>query len=248
MDKEKYKEIVDLIINSKLPIIKKLIVDYENPSSRATAGKSLVMLENYEDALEVLLTLNEDDFEEIDHWLLVLQAIGECYMRDLKNYEKALEYYKLALNLAEKTDERHLIFVRGEQWAMILEVLDLLGRKDEVQKEIDEKLKYFNQPENKYRYNSYIFYLNYYLAINETDIDKAIEYMYTALNNFELRGEDEEIQLIAKFFLEAWDRYTIRLATRQSLEDKEYVLTWYKNAKKLGIKVPDKIPFIFGVK
>jgi tetratricopeptide (TPR) repeat protein len=200
MEKEKYKKIVDLIINSRLPIIKQLIVDYENPNSRATAGKCLIMLENYEDALEVLLTINQDDFEELYSWLLVLQSIGICYMRGFQNYEKALEYYKLALNLAEKTDERNLIFVRGEQWAMILEVLELLGRKDEVKKEIDEKLKYFNQPENKYRYNSYIFHLNYYLAINETDINKRIEYMYTALNNFELRGEDEEIQL-----LELWN-------------------------------------------
>jgi len=45
MDKEKYKKIVDLIINNNLPIIKQLIADYENPSSRATAGKSLVMLD-----------------------------------------------------------------------------------------------------------------------------------------------------------------------------------------------------------
>jgi hypothetical protein len=35
------------------------------------------------------------------------------------------------------------------------------------------------------------------------------------------------------------------LATRQTVEDKEYVLTWYKKAETMGIYVPKEIPFIF---
>ena len=49
-------------------------------------------------------------------------------------------------------------------------------------------------------------------------------------------------------FLEPWNKYTIRLATRQSQEDKDYVLSWYKKTNELGIKVPENIPFIFGEK
>lgn len=58
--------------------------------------------------------------------------------------------------------------------------------------------------------------------------------------------KDDKLSQNAKYFLEAWDRYTIRLGTRQTIEDKEYVLKWFYKAKELGLKVPENIPFIFG--
>ncbi len=61
-----------------------------------------------------------------------------------------------------------------------------------------------------------------------------------------LIDSDKKIQLMARVFLESWNNYTIRLATRQSQEDKAYVLSWYKKTNEMGIKVPGNIPFIFG--
>jgi len=63
-----------------------------------------------------------------------------------------------------------------------------------------------------------------------------------------LTDNDKKIQLMAIVFLESWNNYTIRLATNQSTEDKDYVLSWYKKTKEMGIKVPGNIPFIFGEK
>lgn len=63
-----------------------------------------------------------------------------------------------------------------------------------------------------------------------------------------LTDNDKKIQLMARVFLESWNNYTIRLATNQSTEDKDYVLIWYKKTKEIGIKVPGNIPFIFGEK
>ena len=63
-----------------------------------------------------------------------------------------------------------------------------------------------------------------------------------------LTDKDKKTQLKARVFLESWNNYTIRLATRQSQEDKDYVLSWYKKINELGIKVPENIPFIFGEK
>lgn len=63
-----------------------------------------------------------------------------------------------------------------------------------------------------------------------------------------LTDKDKKIQLMARVFLESWNNYTISLATRQSKEDKAYVLDWYKKTKEMGIQVPGNIPFIFGEK
>jgi transposase len=60
--------------------------------------------------------------------------------------------------------------------------------------------------------------------------------------------EKGKLEFLARVFLDSWYRYTIRLATRQSQEDKEYVLKWYDKAKESGIKVLPEIPFIFGVR
>lgn len=63
-----------------------------------------------------------------------------------------------------------------------------------------------------------------------------------------LIDNDKKIQLMARVFLESWNNYTIRLATNQSPDDKDYVLSWYKKTKEMGIEVPGNIPFIFGEK
>ena len=57
---------------------------------------------------------------------------------------------------------------------------------------------------------------------------------------------DDKLAQNAAYFLEAWDKYTMRLGTRQTKEDKEYVLKWFYKAKDLGLKIPENIPFIFG--
>jgi HEAT repeat protein len=63
-----------------------------------------------------------------------------------------------------------------------------------------------------------------------------------------LTDNDRKIQLMATVFLESWNNYTIRLATKQSPEDKDYVLGWYKKTNEMGIGLPINIPFIFGEK
>jgi len=60
--------------------------------------------------------------------------------------------------------------------------------------------------------------------------------------------KNERIEFIARVFLDSWRGYTIRLGTRPTNEDKEYVLYWYNKANMLGIRVPSDIPFIFGEK
>lgn len=63
-----------------------------------------------------------------------------------------------------------------------------------------------------------------------------------------LTESEDSLKLMAKSFLRNWNLYTIRLATSQKPEDKDYVMTWYNKTKEMGLKVPGDIPFIFGVK
>lgn len=203
MDKDKYDNIVNLII-SNLPIPEMTIKNYEDPSSRAMTARGLMMLGKYEEALELFLSINKDDVGEEEYWILLLHNIGVCYTKGFKKYEKALQYLKVSLILLEEIQEEisknYSLCVKGEIWGDILETLYILNKKEDLQKEIDQKLEYLNNCENKYRYNSYLFYLNYFLAKHETDINKAIEYLFNALKNYELRGEFEEKEL-----LELWE-------------------------------------------
>jgi hypothetical protein len=63
-----------------------------------------------------------------------------------------------------------------------------------------------------------------------------------------LTENDDTLKLMAKSFLRNWNLYTIRLATNQKPEDKDYVTTWYNKTKEMGLKVPGDISFIFGEK
>lgn len=63
-----------------------------------------------------------------------------------------------------------------------------------------------------------------------------------------LTENDDRLIQFARISLEAWDRYTIRLGTKQTKDDKDYVLTWYENVQNMGLQVPTDIPFIFGEK
>ncbi len=60
-----------------------------------------------------------------------------------------------------------------------------------------------------------------------------------------LTDNDKNIQLMGRIFLESWENYSIRLATKQNQEDKDYVLHWYKRTNNMGIKVSENILHIF---
>lgn len=60
--------------------------------------------------------------------------------------------------------------------------------------------------------------------------------------------DSNDLKLLASEFLKEWGRYTVRLSTKQTQTDKDYVLKWYNEAKTKGIDVPADLPFIFGNK
>ncbi|MBW9173369.1 hypothetical protein K2F43_19455 [Clostridium estertheticum] len=209
MDKAKYEKLINLIMDSEGISLRGFIEDYKKPKSRATAAKCLMPLGMYKDALELLLSINENDIEDKESWIQVLSDIGICYSNGFKEFEGAMKYFKMALNIAEKTDEEYLCIVRGELWGNILETLNVLNRKNELQSEIEEKLRSLDTCGKKYRYNSYIFYSNYFLALHEDDIKKAKEYLFIALNNFELRNESERNELLELSKDKEQDQYEV---------------------------------------
>ncbi len=58
--------------------------------------------------------------------------------------------------------------------------------------------------------------------------------------------DNDNLKQVAFAFLESWNRYTMKLFTKQTQEEKDYVLLWYEIAKTKGINISDEISFIFG--
>lgn len=61
-----------------------------------------------------------------------------------------------------------------------------------------------------------------------------------------LTEDNDNLKNVAIAFLESWNRYTMKLFTKQTQEEKDYVLLWYEIAQTKGINLSDEIPFIFG--
>jgi hypothetical protein len=60
--------------------------------------------------------------------------------------------------------------------------------------------------------------------------------------------KDNELVQLAEIYLTSWEKYTISLGTKQTQEDKNYVMEWYQKAKCLNFKILNSISFIFGEK
>jgi hypothetical protein len=58
--------------------------------------------------------------------------------------------------------------------------------------------------------------------------------------------DNDNLKQVAIAFLDSWNRYTMKLFTKQTQEEKDYVLLWFEIAKTKGINISDEIPFIFG--
>lgn len=105
--------------------------------------------------------------------------IGICY-RTQGNAERALEYWKKAINLAENTDDYHLNMNKGWSEIQIAMMMIKQGRKEEADKYEDEAFKTFwaipDEPG--------VFYGYYELGMVCQEIrqyDKALEYFHKAL-------------------------------------------------------------------
>lgn len=195
MNIERYNELKNFIIN-KVQIPKTLIEDYDNTRSRITAARFLLKFEKYEDALDLLLTIEEKDIKEIEQWVWILKDIGLCYWRGCDNKEKALECFKKADELAVSTNEEFSFLTRGELFENVLYALKELNRTDELQAEIKERIELFKNKDEQYKSNSYLFYAYKFIAANESDIDKALEYLYKAVKYFPLNEEQKSFKTI----------------------------------------------------
>lgn len=193
MDLKKYGELVEVIISSDFCPPREMIEDYNNPNRRVMAARFLMRLGKYEEAIELMLTLKKDDLEDLEQWIWVQNDLGRCYFWLYEDVEKALEYFRSSEKMAFETDTEYFFIVRGELWKNTLDVLHKAGRMDEVKTEIENKIKYFDQNSGSHRYNSYLFHAYYFLAKHEENIDKALDYLYTAMQSFPLdQGEDKE--------------------------------------------------------
>jgi len=186
MNSEKYVELKELVFKYQPQLPKDFIEDYTRVECRFTTVRYLILLKKYKEALELLLTIDERDMEEVEMWVWVLNEIGICYLKENKCKEKALEYFKRADRIAICSKGKFLHFGRGEFWVNILYTLKELNRKDELKQEIKMKIDLFNNQKEKNKNNSYLFEAYLFLATNDTDINKALEKLYKAIEYFPL--------------------------------------------------------------
>lgn len=196
MNSEKYIELKKLVLRYQPQLPKVLVEDYSKAQCRFTTAKYLIELQKYKESLELLLTIDEKDMEEVEMWVWVLNEIGICLLKENKGKVSALEYFKKADEIAFSSKEKFLYYGRGEFWVNVLYTLKELNRKDELEQEIKIKIDLFNNQQDKYKHNSYLFQAHLFLAINDVDINKALEHLYKAMEYFPLNecGNKEKFE------------------------------------------------------
>ena len=196
MNNGKYIELKKLVLKDQPQLPSVFVEDYSKAQCRFTTARFLIVLKKYKEALELLLTIDENDMEEVEMWVWVLNEIGICYLKENKGKEKALEYFKKADRIAFSSEEKFLHYGRGEFWVNVLYALQELNRKEELEEEIKTKIDLFYNQQKQYKHNSYLFEAYSFLAINEVDINKSLEQLYKAMEYFPLNecGNKEEFE------------------------------------------------------
>lgn len=159
MDKNRYEELVQLALKSELKPPRNLIEDYEKPMSKVMTARFLINMKKYNEALEILETIKPYDINDIEQWIWIVNDIGRCYFNGSKDMEKALSFFKRALALSQETDKRFNFIVRGELFYNVLTLLYITKKYKELHNAIRFITNYYNNLNNKFKYNSFLFYI-----------------------------------------------------------------------------------------
>ncbi|MBX4263127.1 hypothetical protein [Clostridium estertheticum] len=198
MNSEKYIELKELVLKDQPQLPSLLVEDYSKAQCRFTTAKFLIVLKKQKEALELLLTIDEKDMKEVEMWVWVLNEIGTCYQNENNGKGKALEYFKKADRIAFSSKKKFLYHGRGKYWVNVLYALQELKRKDELEEEIKIKIDLLYNQQDQYKYNSYLYEAYLFLAINEVDINMALEQLYKAMEFFPLKecGNEEKFKIL----------------------------------------------------
>lgn len=195
MDKEQFDILVDTVLETSARPPENLFAGgYEDWHCRARLGHFLAMPElNRPDAAKELFQSvidvepDEESSEDIEEKTYALQHLSQLE-RDGGDYEKALDYINLALEVAEESDFLYRFILRGELWGERWNLLHLLDRTAEAEAEINQRIEFFE--EIPIKHNSYLYYgyrFKAQLAAKQGDSPLVVkDFMHMALSYMEL--------------------------------------------------------------
>ena len=123
-----------------------------------------------------------------------LAYICQNYTGDL---DKSLEYINMAIELAERNDISFSYVLRGSIWLKRLQLLELLGRNDEIEAELENILNKYEAEElnsNSYLFNAYKYKakLEYDRGIYET----ALGYLIASQKYYPIKFYAKKLHVI----------------------------------------------------
>ncbi|MDF2673347.1 MAG: hypothetical protein K0R09_1612 [Clostridiales bacterium] len=103
----------------------------------------------------------------IEDKVLALDKLGDIYQNYTGDLDKSLEHINMAIELADSIDIRFSYVLRGSIWLKRLQLLELLGRNDEIESELQKITNKYETEE--FNSNSYLFNAYKYKAKLEYD-------------------------------------------------------------------------------
>lgn len=108
MDKQAYVKWSDYIYDSGCCKGKQLIEDFQDWRKRMTAAQFLVQLDKYEEAIELLKSIEDVSIDregdvELKAWSLYILA--HCIIKMDSNLSEGLKYIEKSLEIAESKDD-----------------------------------------------------------------------------------------------------------------------------------------------
>jgi len=141
--KAEWPEIVNKLKHSALPVPPSFVSDYDNWLCRSYAGRTLFVMEDYENALMVLATVLDvqpdlqdkpaEGFSQVEHKVLCLLDMVELIMGLAHNPEAALRYQNEAVELCETFQGEFRTADPEKIWQKKIELLRLAGRVEEAE-------------------------------------------------------------------------------------------------------------------
>lgn len=200
MNSHEFHELTHLVMDSPAKAPALLFQGgFDDWHARAHLAHFLAMPEfkKQDEAIELFRTIVDveadlENPEEVEEKVYALQRLSTL-MRERHDYEKALYYINLAVELVESTDFLYKHILRGEIWADRWNTLYHLKKVDIAQGEIDEKIQAFGSlPDlhNSYLYYGYRFKAQVYAT--EGLKEEALAAMRMALSYMDLAPEYKE--------------------------------------------------------
>lgn len=209
MDKEAYVKWVDYIYKNGCCRNKKLIEDFNDWRNRMTAAQFLIQLDKYEEAIDLLKSVDEVSIDnegdiELKAWSLYILA--HCIVKMDSNLSEGLKYIEKSLVIAESTDHSFNFITRGEIFRGKLNMMLYSSGKKSAIEEADKKIESIDETysiSNSYLFNAYSFKSS--IEYTDYNVEKACEYMKKALQYFPKKYND--IKIIKEIWENRGDNY-----------------------------------------